>query len=346
MKNKKTIGFIGGKFLPLHQGHIYVIISASNKVDELYVVLSSSKNRDKELCLRDGIKYMPSEVRLSWLGESLKDLENIKIIHIEDENWDSDYDWEDGANKIKKAIGKPIDYVFSSEKTYDKHFKKYYPDAEHIIIDDERKTVTISATELRRNLYDNWEKLPICVRSYFTKKIVIVGTESCGKTILAQKLAKFYNTNIVEEVGRYYCEKYSNLLNVGMFNNIAMEHCLLQIKKSEESNKLLLVDSDATITQYYLNMYFKGEKSQLIEEIIKIQNYDLYIYLEPSNKWVNDGIRFAGKKQVRMQNDKTLKNMYKKRGINIITVIGGYDERFNKSRELINKLFKQKNGTN
>jgi len=117
MKKSKTIGFMGGKFLPLHMGHIYVIIAASNQVDELYVVLSSSKNRDRELCERDGIKYIPADIRLSWLGEALNNLNNVKIVHVEDDQWDANYDWGIGAEKIKKAIGKPIDFVFSSEKS-------------------------------------------------------------------------------------------------------------------------------------------------------------------------------------------------------------------------------------
>ncbi|MBT3397688.1 multifunctional transcriptional regulator/nicotinamide-nucleotide adenylyltransferase/ribosylnicotinamide kinase NadR [archaeon] len=343
MENKKTVGFIGGKFLPLHQGHIYVIIAASNYVDELYVVVSSSKNRDRELCDREGIKYIPAENRLSWLGEALNNLENIKIIHIEDDQWEDNYDWGRGAEMIKEAIGKPIDFVFSSETGYGELFKKYYPDSKHIVVDDERKTVTTSATELRKNLYDNWDKLPNCVRSHFTKKVAIVGTESCGKSTLAKKLAKFYNTEFVHEVGREYCEKFSNLLTREMFDQIAMEHSLLQLKKAETSNKVLFVDSEATITQYYLEMYLPGERSKLIEEIIALQNYDLVIFLEPDVKWVEDGFRFAGEDAQRIKNNEKLKQMFQERCINFISVDGNYDERFNKSRELVDNLFKKEN---
>ena len=339
MSSKKTVGFIGGKFLPLHQGHIYVIIAASNYVDELYVVVSSSKNRDRELCERDGIKYIPSEVRLSWIGEALNNLDNIKIIHIEDDQWEDNYNWEQGAEMIKKEIGKPIDYVFSSETDYNDLFKKNYPDSEHIIIDDKRKTVTTSATELRKNLYDNWDKLPNCVRSYFTKKVAIVGTESCGKTTLTKKLAKFYNTEYVREIRRDYCEKHSNFLTKEMFDKIAMEHFLLQEKMSEKSNKLLLVDSDAVITQYYLDMYFSGSKSPVIEEIIKLQDYDLVIYLEPDVDWISDGLRFAGEEKQRVKNNEKLKEMYLKMGIDFISIQGNYQDRFVKARQLIDKLF-------
>lgn len=342
-KRKKTVGFIGGKFLPFHLGHVYVILAASNQVDELYVVVSSSKNRDKELCERDGIKYIPAEVRLSWIGEFINDLENIKLLHVEDDQWDSDYDWEAGAKMIKESIGKPIDVVFSSEHGYEKHFKKYYPNSKHIVIDDKRKTVTISATEMRRNIYANWDKLPNCVRGYFTKKVLVVGTESCGKSTLVKKLAKFYNTNYVHEVGRDYCEKYSNRLTQEMFDYIAMKHYILQSKKAEESNKVLFIDTDAKITEYYLDMYFAGKKSALISEIANLQSYDLIIYLEPDVEWVDDGTRFAGEEEQRKKNNEKLKKMFQDRKIKFVSVSGNYQERFNKSRQLVDALFTRKN---
>jgi len=336
----ETIGFMGGKFLPLHVGHIYAIVAASNKVDKLYVILSSSKNRDKELCERDGIKYIPDEVRFSWIGEAVNNLENVELIHIEDDQWDENYDWDTGADMIKKAIGKPIDFVFSSETSYDEHFRKNYPNSKHIIIDAGREVVNISGTELRKDLYKNWDKLPEYVRKYFVKKVVIVGTESCGKSTLVKKLAKLYNTNFVEEVGRRYCDKYSNRLTREMFDLIAMEHFLEQQEKAVRSNKVMFVDTEAVVTQFYLNKYFKGEKSSLIEEIIKLQSYDLVLFLEPDVKWVDDGLRNEGEERVRKDNNEELKRMFDERKIPYITISGDYTERFNKAKEIINSLFK------
>jgi len=339
MSSKQTVGFIGGKFLPFHQGHIYAILEASNQVDELYVVLSSSPNLDREICNRDHIKYVPPEIRLSWIGESLSNLENIKIVHVEDEQWDDNYNWQQGAEKIKKAIGKPIDFVFSSETEYEKHFKKNYPSSKHVVIDNSRNTVNISATEMRSSLYRYWDYMPASVKKSYVKRVAIVGTESCGKSTLTKKLAKFYNTVYVHEVGRDFCNRYSNQLTRSMFDNIAMSHFLLQEQKAEESNKVLFVDSEAVITQYYLNMYFRNEKSSLIEEIIKKQNYDLVLFLEPDIEWVDDGLRFAGKEEERQRNNELLKKMYRERGIPFISVMGSYTERFNKAKSLVDKLF-------
>lgn len=338
---EKTTGFIGGKFLPVHLGHVYAIISAANQVDELYIILSSSKKRDKKLCERDGIRYMPAETRLSWLGELLSNMENVKIIHVEDDYWDEDYDWAEGAEMIKKAIGKKIDCVFSSETDYGRYFRKFYPDSKHVVIDAGRKIVNISATEMRKSIYKNWDKLPNCVKAYFTKKVAIVGTESCGKSTLAKNLAKFFNTNFVQEVGREYCERYSNRLTRDMFDRIAMEHFVLQAEKIKESNRVIFADSDAVITQYYLGMYFNGERSNLIEEIIRLQDYDLVIFLEPDVAWVDDGLRFAGEEETRRTNNEKLKKMYADRGIRFASVGGSFSERFDRARELVDNLFRE-----
>ena len=79
---------------------------------------------------------------------------------------------------------------------------------------------------------------------------------------------------------------------------------------------------------------------QEVEEIAKLQNYDLVIYLEPDVEWVDDGLRFAGEEKIRKKNNKKLKKMFDERKISYITIDGNYQERFNKSKELVDKLFK------
>jgi len=182
--------------------------------------------------------------------------------------------------------------------------------------------------------------MPSHVRSYFVKKVVIIGTESCGKSTLTKLLANKFNTKYIPEVGREYCERYDNQLTIDMFDDIAMEHYLLQKKTLNECNDVLFVDSDAIITKYYLDKYFNTD-SQLVLEIIKKQDFDSCIYLEPDIPWEDDGLRFLGEPEVRNQCNIQLKSMYNKRGIQYTTISGSnYINRFNEAVKLVNQLLK------
>ena len=48
----------------------------------------------------------------------------------------------------------------------------------------------------------NWKFLPDSVRPYFSIKVVVLGTESTGKSTLTERLAKYFNCSSVKEAGR------------------------------------------------------------------------------------------------------------------------------------------------
>ncbi|MDH5403748.1 MAG: AAA family ATPase, partial [Candidatus Heimdallarchaeota archaeon] len=236
------------------------------------------------------------------------------------------YDWEFGCDQVIKAIPEKITHVFSSEPSYEPYFSKYYIGANIILLDKHRSIVSISSTQIRRNLFAHWEFIPSYVRSSFIKTIVFIGTESCGKSTLVRNLAKIYNTNYVAEVGRDYCEKSSNQLILSDFYSIAMEHWLSVQKAKESSNKILFVDTEAVVTQYYLSIYL-SEKSALIDQLIDMEKYDIYIFLEPDVKWKDDGLRFLGDQTIRIVNNQKLKTMFDDYGITYEVISGDYPSR-------------------
>lgn len=334
----KTVGFIGGKFLPLHTGHLYCITKASTYVDELYVILTSSKVRDHHLCKSSQIPYISPEIRLSWLGGALSKYNNIHIAHIEDVYDIENYNWEEGATQIKQIINHPITHVFSSEPSYTKKFQSLYPEAQHIIIDSKKSRYPVSSTQIRANQYQYWNFLPKFVKPFFVKKVVVIGTESCGKSTLVRNLAQIYQTTSVHEIGRDYCEQYKNQLTSEMFDSIAMEHYLLQETQAQDAHKILFVDTEAIITQYYLQLYC-NTTSSFLETLIKKQKFDLWLFMEPDVSWIEDGYRFAGDHDLREKNNRKLKQMLKKRQISFTSINGTYPERLNKAIQLIDHLF-------
>jgi HTH-type transcriptional regulator, transcriptional repressor of NAD biosynthesis genes len=336
-----SVGFFGGKFLPLHLGHVYAIVQASSIVDELYVVLSHSEKRDKELCRDTKMEYIPAQIRLRWLSKLTKDMPHVKVVSIEDYQGNDDYDWNEGAQLIKKAIGKPIDYVFSSETEYNELFKELYPTTKHFLIDPIRTHVNISATVIRKEgVFRHWSFIPVMVKPYFVKKVVVVGTESCGKSTLTKNLAKIYNTTYVEEYGRIVCEELGGcdgIISVEDYQKIAYGHKMEEIRAIEKANKLVFIDTEAIVTQFYSNLY-NNEHQTVLDEIAKLQVYDLWLYLEPDVEWVNDGLRVHGEDEVRVKNNLQLKTLLKSHNIDYKILNGDYLDRLNGAIKLIDEL--------
>ncbi|MCM3442571.1 multifunctional transcriptional regulator/nicotinamide-nucleotide adenylyltransferase/ribosylnicotinamide kinase NadR [Metabacillus halosaccharovorans] len=336
-----TVGFIGGKFLPLHLGYVYAIIHASTMVDELYVVLSHSKKRDTELFSESKMEYIPPQVRLRWLSQITRDMPQVKVISIEDDHGNDDYNWAEGAELIKGEIGKQIDYVFSSEYEYGEIFQELYPNSKHVLIDPERHSVSISATKIRQEgVFNHWEFIPDVVRPYFVKKIVIVGTESCGKSTLTRNLAKLYNTTYVSEYGRTVCEELGGCDGVIAkedYHKIAYGHKMEEYKAIEKANKLVFIDTEAIVTQFYSNLY-NQEHQPVLDEMAKLQDYDLWLFLEPDVKWVDDGLRVHGEEAMRVHNNESLKELLDNQKITYNILSGDYHRRLISAVELIEDL--------
>nr|WP_263327172.1 multifunctional transcriptional regulator/nicotinamide-nucleotide adenylyltransferase/ribosylnicotinamide kinase NadR [Neobacillus sp. Marseille-Q6967] len=339
-----TVGFIGGKFLPLHLGHVYAIVHASSMVDELYVVLSHSERRDRELCESTKINYIPAQIRLRWLSKLTKDMPHVKVLSIEDNQDNEHYNWAEGAQLIKKEIGKPIDYVFSSECEYNDIFKELYPDSKHVLIDPNRTRVYISATKIRHEgVFKNWEYIPDVVKPYFIKKIVIVGTESCGKSTLVKNLAKIYNTTYAAEYGRTVCEELGGCEGIIVkedYLQIAYGHKMEEIKAVEKANKIVFIDTEAIVTQFYSNLY-NHEHQTVLDEIAKLQDYDLWLFLEPDVQWVDDGLRIHGEETARAKNNHHLKTLLKKHNIDYKNLSGNYENRLKGAIGYIEELLKE-----
>lgn len=333
-----TVGFYGGKFLPLHMGHILCIIKASTICDELYVGISHSEMRDRELC-NGKMPYIPLSKRIEWLQSIASNHANVKVFEFSDDDGIDYSSWEEGATQVKKFINKPIDFVFGSEESYSDIFNKLYPMSQYVLVDETRDIFNISATDIREDgAFKYWDFIPNICKPYFNKKVVIVGTESCGKSTLVRNLALYFNTEYVEEFGRLMCEE----LNTGQPNKeyypyIAYGHKMLEYQKNKTANKVLFIDTEAAVTQFYSQLY-ANESFPLLKEMAKLQVYDLWLFLEPDVDWVDDGLRIHGSNDIRKVNNDSLKSILNELGINYTIVSGNYYERFEKSINHINKI--------
>jgi NadR type nicotinamide-nucleotide adenylyltransferase len=273
-----TRGIVLGKFFPLHKGHIFLIESASKKVDELILLIGSLKS-----------EIIPGNLRYEWLKKTFP---NLKIYHIEDENpqypeENPDF-WNIWRNSIRKFVPEKIDYVFTSEDYGDPLAKIL--NANHICIDKERSKVPISATLIRKNPHKYWEFISDAAKSYFVKKIVLYGPESTGKTTLSKQLAEYFNTIWIPEFARVYLEEKNSPVEESDIPIIAKGQIELEDKAIQKANKFLFCDTDVLVTKVYSEHYY-GNCPSWIKEIAYNRQYELYLLTNNDIPHVADSLR-------------------------------------------------------
>ena len=332
---KYKVGMYGGAFNPLHLGHVNNIITAANNCEKLYVVLAISNDKNE----------IDERIRYKWLMNITSDIENVEIIKIYDNSQDkNNTNWEDGRNQVIKQTGK-LDVVFSGDDYINKNiWEKLYPDAEIIYYD--RDEIDISSTKIRSNPYKYYDYLPKCVQEYFIKKVCIIGTESCGKSTLVRNLAKYFNTVYLEEMGRYVCEDTGGIDNMTPddYFDILFRHKEAERLKLKQANKVLIIDTDALITLFYYSLMYKDTNEYnkdfelVARSITSLNNYDLYLFLEPDVPFVKDITRSDGNE--RDYNNQYLKQMLEDNNIPYEIINGNYDQRYQKAKIKIKEMLK------
>lgn len=330
-------GMYGGSFNPLHLGHVNAIVTASSMCEKLYIVLCNSV---------DEIEVDPRE-RMRWLKDITKDMPNVEVFQEFADNFGKDnYKWEDGRDFIVDYMKGQPDVVFCGDDYKGRNvFEPLYP--ESVIYYFPRDEINISSTKIRTNPYKFFEYLPNVVREYYTKKVVIIGTESCGKSTLIRNLAKVFNTTYVEELGRNVCEEAGGYENMQPrhYYEILIRHKKEEFDRLKAANKVLFIDTDSLITLYYYKLGINDEEyndsfAQLASSMSRLNDYDLYVFLEPDVRWVQDGTRSFGEDAVREKNNRILKGIFERENINYEVVTGNYQERFIKTKRLVNNLLK------
>lgn len=313
-------GLVIGKFMPIHKGHIALINFAAAHCDELIVSMSFTPEDKIEPVLR-----------FEWIKQIFKSKPNIKPAIIADDFDDETLPLSERTNiwaiRMREVYPK-IDILFSSE-FYGPPFA-HNLQAEHILFDEPRKFIPISATLIRNHPFQYWEFIPEQVRPYFTKKICFYGPESTGKSTMAEKMAVHYHTVFVPEVARELIT--SNDITVDDIIKIGKAQTERVKEKTSIANKIVFCDTDLITTKIY-SQYYLNQVPDILNDLENEIKYDLYFLLDIDVEWVADHLRDFGDRRLEMFN--LFKRELEKRGINYIHISGNYHEREEKIKKII-----------
>ncbi len=337
-------GVYFGRFCPPHRGHLYQIIQASTRCEKLVVVISDSRTETEAICREAGLPVITYQLRKQWLAQQVQDMAHIEVRVLDETDLPAYPDgWPQWAARMRQVVPEPIDAFFVGDRDYEETLQSYFPESRIEMFDPARTRYPISATEIRRDILNNWHYILGPARPFFSKKVLIAGTESCGKTTLTKCLAKLFNTSWSEEVGRYYAEHYlggdETIYTDEDFARMAYLQAEQDFQAMRNANKVCFFDTDAVVTDYYSELYM-GHRSHLVEAFISPEKYDVLLYLAPDVKWVADGQRLNGDQARREKLNSRLLDMYAEFGFaeKIMIVSGDYTERLNTAVRIVDDL--------
>lgn len=325
MEQKKPYkkGFILGKFLPPHLGHLHLIQSAMEQVEELTVLVCTIQKEP-----------IPGALRYHWM---LKLVQNARIIHVTDEvpsypHEHADF-WQIWTDLLQKYIDLDTEVFFSSEDYGFEVADRL--NIKHVLVDKERFRIPVSATAIRNNPYKHWHFIPQEVKPYYVKRIVLTGPESTGKTTLARLLADHFNTSWVEEYGREYYVKKEGKLTIEDITCIAEGQVKKEDAALQNANKFLFCDTDLIVTQIWSETYFKVCPEK-VEQLNADRKYDLFLLMDIDIPWEDDGTREFP--NLREWHFNRIKDELESRKLNYIVISGTGPDRLEKAIGAVSSL--------
>lgn len=318
--------FVFGKFLPFHKGHEAMINFALTKCDFLTVLVCFS---DKE--------SITATTRQKWIEKTFENESKIEIrsYHYLESELPNTSEPSKYVSKVWSAKFKELfpdyDLVITSEE-YGNYVASFMG-IKHIAFDIPKQLFPVSATAVRKNIFTNWKFLPDSLKPSFAIKIVVLGTESTGKTTLTERLAQYFNCSSVKEAGRDLIVD-SNSFEFDDLQLVASEHAKRIDKAVLEHSPLIIIDTDIHITKSYANFIF-NKTLDVESEIYNSNKADLYLYLNNDVKYVQDGTRLSERDRNLL--DISHRHILTEHNINFLEINGDWENRFRKSIELINK---------
>lgn len=310
-------GFVFGKFLPFHNGHKAMIEFALQYCDRITVLVCSS---DRE--------QIPGAIRQQWITETFANNPNVRVLVFE---------------YFEAALPNSSESSMEISRLWAAAFATLVPDhtvvvtsepygdyvadcmhIRHIMFDQKRVKVPVAATNIRTDLARYWSFLPDSVKPFFAYKVVILGTESTGKTTLTQQLAAYFNCSWVLEAGRDIVEN-SNQFTIEDLHKVAMEH-VNRIQAAVKGNShLVIIDTDIHITESY-GRYALGTQLMISDDIYTANKAHLYLYLNNDVPHIQDGTRLSERQRNLL--DQSHRRVLADYVIDLVEVRGNWQERF------------------
>ena len=287
---KEKVAVVFGTFAPLHQGHIDLIQRAKRQCDRVCVIVSGYKgDRGEEVGL-------PLQKRFRYIREGFSNDELTQIYKLDETELPRyPLGWEPWLKTALETIQYDAEreelIFFVGEKAYQEELEARGFQA-HL----QERQFGISGTLIRENPSKYWKYIAQPFRRQFTKKVLIMGSASNGKTTLAKDLARFYDAPVSLE----YAREYQIRNNVRDDELTPKDYYYLLLGQYDQTSKLIdssanrglvIADTNSLVTKGYYDYYMEVEGQETSMTDTAKEKWDLILFVQPIGSYVNDGFR-------------------------------------------------------
>lgn len=321
-------GFVLGKFMPPHAGHVTLIQSARALVDELTVLVCSLPDDPIE-----------GEARVSWMRELFPDCRVLSHSQPAPQRPEDDPDfWQIWGQIVGRHHPEPIDYLFAGESYGAKLAElcggRFVPLGGRVLNADCNGIGGLSGEKIRAAPWSYWDYLPGPVRDHYALTVCLHGIESVGKSTLAERLADHYQTTFVPEYGRSHCEAHGTECREEDLMLIGEAQRAMIAAARPWANRLLIADTDALMTAAWSQMMI----GYLPDQLICHPKADLYLMLGSDAPFVDDGTRVYKTAEQRARFERIARQTLALSRVDFREISGSWDERFEAAVDAIDAL--------
>lgn len=324
-------GLYLGKFAPLHKGHQYVLETAIEETDKVYLIIYDEPD----------VIDVPVTVREQWINDLYPEVTTIQAWNGPEETGYTRAIQNAHEDYIDKLLPDDVDIThFYSSEPYGDHMSQFLG-AEDRRIDPDRETVPISGTKVRNDTYGNKEYVSDRVYRDLITNVVFLGGPSTGKSTLTERLADEFDTEYMPEFGREYWEKHAEnrRLTQDQLIDLAEEHIEREDQHLLDSKKYLFTDTNALTTATF-SQYYHNEIPEKLWNLAKNTHhrYDIHIVCDTDIPYDNTEGRSGEANRDRLQ--KHTIALLEQFSIPYHVVSGTVEERVKQVKEILNSTNK------
>lgn len=157
------------------------------------------------------------------------------------------------------------------------------------------------------------------------RSICLHGPESTGKSTMAPRLARHFDTQCVAEFGRTYCEQFGTDLTMADLIMIAHAHDAKTQAAIGQGRTPVILDTDPLMSAVWADMLF-GRRDPWFDRWENTA--DLYLLFDIDLPWVEDGTRMFGTEAARRRFFDLSRRELERRGVRWALVGGEGSRRY------------------